>query len=428
MFSFDNIPNPKLGLTGLESNLSEEELLIQSTVHKFAERVMRPIGQKLDRMSPDEVVAAGSPLWSYLKQFGETGILDLAAFAEMDNAKKARIIPIIFEELGWGDPGLSLLSMVAAFPAFAAYLSGDQELIERFGGLIGCWAATQPDRGGDLVDIDTTELHPGTRQNRGNLVAKVVNNEVVIDGQTSAWVSGAPIAQCTLLYCQCDYGDGLWNKQGGLNYIAVLVPFDLKGISKGKPLSKLGQRPLPQGEIFFDQVVVPNKYVVAGKEDSYGSFFGALTFGNMEMAITFTGVARAAYEHALAYVHERNQGGTRLINHQSVRMRLFDMWRKVESARAIAHRVFHYNYGPNGPHLLASITSKTYATQAAFDVANEALQLFGGNGLATEYPMEKLMRDARAALIEDGENYLLSLKGGTYLSRCYMERVKARPV
>ena len=158
---------------------------------------------------------------------------------------------------------------------------------------------------------------------------------------------------------------------------------------------------------------------ICPREQAMPSFFGALTFGNMEMAATFTGVARAAFEHALAYVHERKQGGAELIEHQSVRMRIFDMWRKVESSRAMSQRVFQYNYGPHGPHLMASITSKTLVTQNAFDVACEAMQLFGGNGLTTEYPVEKLMRDARASMVEDGENNLLSLKGGSWLSKWY---------
>ncbi len=421
MFAFDRIPNPRLGLTGLEAGLSEEERAVQDAAHRFAEQVMRPIGAKLDRMTPEEVVAAGSPLWDYLKQMNEVGLLDLKAIGAMPSEQKARMLPLIFEELGWGDPGLAILSLATAFPAFGAYMSGNPELIERFGACVGAWVGTQPDRGSDLGDIEATQVHPGTRQGRGNLFARIVGDEVVITGQSSAWVSGAPIAQAGFVFCQCDYGDGLWNERGGLNYIAALVPFE-KGVTKGKPLDKLGQRPLPQGEIFFDEVVIPRRYVLAGKDASYGMFFGALTFANMEMALTFTGVARAAFEHALAYAHERKQGGTQLVNHQSVRQRLFDMWRKVETARAIAQRVVNYNYGPNGPHVLGSVTSKTYVTQAAFEVANEALQMFGGNGLTKEYPLEKVFRDARAALIEDGENNLLGLVGASWLSTWHKQR------
>jgi alkylation response protein AidB-like acyl-CoA dehydrogenase len=421
MFLFDKIPNPRLGMAGLEAWLSEEERAVQDAGHRFAEQVMRPIGQKLDKMAPEQVIASESPLWDYLRQIKEAGLLDLKALGAMGPEQKARMLPIIFEELGWGDSGLAIFTMATSFPAFAAHMSGNPELIERFGSSLGCWVGTQPDRGSDLADVSTTELHPGTRQGRGNLFAKVVGDEVVFTGQTSAWITGGPVAQTGYVFCQCDYGNGLWNDRGGLNYIAALVPFD-KGVTKGKSLDKIGQRPLPQGEIFFDDVVVPKRYVTAGNDTSYGVFFGAVTFANMEMALTFTGVARAALEHALAYAHERKQGGTELINHQSVRARLFDMWRKVETARAIAQRVVNYNFGANGPHFLASITSKTYVTQIAFEVASEALQMFGGNGLTKEYPMEKLFRDARAAMIEDGENNILSLIGASWLSTWYKQQ------
>ena len=148
----------------------------------------------------------------------------------------------------------------------------------------------------------------------------------------------------------------------------------------------------------------------------------ANTSSAVEMAVTFTGAARAAYEHALAYVHERKQGGVPIIEHQSVRLRLFGIWQKLEACRALAHRVFSYNYSNEGPHLLASMTSKTFVTQNAFEIASEALQLFGGNGLTREYPLEKLLRDTRASLIEDGENNVLGLKAATLLSQVYKEK------
>ena len=421
MFVVDEIGLPKLGLTGLEANLSEEERAIQDSAHRFAEEVMRPIAEKLDKMTPEDVVAPGSPIWDYLKQIKASGLLDLEMIASMGDAEKSRIIPIIFEELAWGDSGLTLLAMVTSFPAFAAHATGDPELIERFGDKIGCWLGTQPERGSDVVDFGGTEIHPGTQQNRGSLHARIEGDEVIVNGQSSAWVSGSPIAECALAYFGCDYGDGLFKEDGTQHLIAIMIPFDLDGVSKGKPLDKLGQRSLPQGEIFFDEVRVPLKYVVAQKEEAAAAFFGAITFANMEMAITFTGVARAAYEHALAYVHERKQGGVPIIEHQSVRLRLFGIWQKLEACRALAHRVFNYNYSDNGPHLLSSMTSKTFVTQNAFEITSEALQLFGGNGLTKEYPLEKLMRDARASLIEDGENYVLGMKSASMLSSVYKD-------
>lgn len=422
MFVFDDVPLPKLGLTGLEGMMSEEELAIQEVAHRFAEEVMRPIGEKMDKLTAEQAVAEDSPVWEFYQKLDESGIFDLEAIGGMSNEEKARILPIILEEFAWGDAGLTLLSMVTHFAAITAVSTGKSELIERFAHLRGCWIGTQPDRGSDVLDIDKTESIPGSKHGRGNLIARVDGDELVISGQTSAWVSGAPLAECGLMYTQCDYGDGIYREDGGLHYVGVLVPFDLPGFSRGLPLEKLGLRSLPQGELYFDEVRVPMSYVIAGKDTAYPSFFGSLTFGNMEMSVTYTGIARAAYEHALDYVHERKQGGGVIINHQSVRVRLFDMFRNVEACRAMAHRAFNYNYGPNGPHLLGSATAKTFVTKTSVDVTSEALQMFGGNGLTKEYPLEKLFRDARAGLITDGENNVLSLKGGTMLSNIFKDK------
>jgi acyl-CoA dehydrogenase len=423
MFTFDKLELPRLGLRGLESGLSEEEQAIQDATHRFAEEVMRPIGQKLDAMTPEEVIAEGSPLHDYMAQMSQAGILDLGAMAEMTNEQKARVFPLIFEELGWGDSGLAIATLASSIPAFTAHTTGDPEIIERFGSVAGCWLATQPERGSDVVDMDATEVHPGTLQSKGNLLARKDGDEYVINGQSAAWVSYAPLAQTAMAYLPCDYGDGFYKEgEQGMHHVGILIPLDLPGVSRGKPLDKLGQRPLPQGEIFFDEVRVPAKYAIATGDAAIPQMMATLTFANMEMAATFTGVARSAFDLALEYVHERKQGGTAIINHQTVQARTFDLWQRVETSRALTHRVFNYNYGEFGPHLLASVTSKTFATQTSFEVASEALQLFGGNGLTKEYPIEKIMRDARASMIEDGENNVLCLKGMRWLSKWYQDK------
>ena len=139
------------------------------------------------------------------------------------------------------------------------------------------------------------------------------------------------------------------------------------------------------------------------------------TFANALMGTVFTGCGRAAFELAHAYAHERKQGGVPIIRHQSVAYRLFHMFRKVEAARALTHRVVHYNFTSAHPSLHAAMTAKITATQTSFEVANDALQIFCGNGLTREYPIEKILRDARASLVEDGCNEILAIKGGYYL-------------
>jgi alkylation response protein AidB-like acyl-CoA dehydrogenase len=192
------------------------------------------------------------------------------------------------------------------------------------------------------------------------------------------------------------------------------VPLDSPGVSRGKPLDKIGQRALNQGEIFFDEVRVPADYMVVGP-DAYAMVVETvLTMANASMGAIFVGLGRAALEHALEYAKERVQGGVPIFEHQSVKARLFKIFTQVEAARSLAWRVMLYN-STNPPLVQYSIASKVFCTQTAFDAASAALQIFGGNGLSREYPIEKLLRDARASMIEDGCNEVLSLVGAAKL-------------
>lgn len=197
------------------------------------------------------------------------------------------------------------------------------------------------------------------------------------------------------------------------------MPFDLPGIAQGQPIETLGQRALPVGAVYFDEVRLPLTQLLAAGDATLACGFQQLTFQNMAMGALFTGLARAAFEQALAYVHQRKQGGDNLIAHQGVRARLFDLWRRLEAMRALSQRAFSFNFAGAGGHALASVTSKTFATEQCFGLVSDALQLFGGNGLARSYPLEKLLRDARAGLIAGGENHMLGLKGAGWLSQWY---------
>jgi alkylation response protein AidB-like acyl-CoA dehydrogenase len=134
-----------------------------------------------------------------------------------------------------------------------------------------------------------------------------------------------------------------------------------------------------------------------------------LSQANSGMGTLFVGVAQAALDLAIDYAKERVQGGVPIFQHQSVKARLFEMFRKVEAARSLARRVMVYNTLNTPPQLQYAVASKVTATSTAFEVASSALQIFGGNGLSREYPIEKLLRDARASMIEDGCNDILSL-------------------
>ena len=231
----------------------------------------------------------------------------------------------------------------------------------------------------------------------------------MINGAKAAWVSNGTIADVAALFCSID-GDGGFAKGG-----VCVVPLDLEGVSRGRPLDKLGQRALPQGEIHFDDVRIPARWMVVDEDAYLPTIENVLAQANAFMGATFAGLARAAYEMALDYARDRVQGGVPIADHPAVRARLFKMFTRVEAARSLARRVASMSSAAGPPPVRYSIASKTFCTTTGFEVASEALQIFGGNGLAREYPIEKLLRDARASMIEDGCNEMLSIVGGARL-------------
>jgi alkylation response protein AidB-like acyl-CoA dehydrogenase len=127
------------------------------------------------------------------------------------------------------------------------------------------------------------------------------------------------------------------------------------------------------------------------------------------MAVMFGGLARAALDEAIKYARDRIQGGVPIIEHKNIKLKLFEMFMMTESARSLSRRLQLYNSMSGSSSMLHTMAGKWMSTETAFKVASEAIQIFGGNGLSKEYAIEKIFRDARAAMIEDGTNEVLAL-------------------
>ncbi len=412
---------PAISRSGFETPLSEEEAAIQESVHRFAKDVLRPLGRELDTMTAEEVIAPGSPYYTMFAEVAKLG-LDSDLLAQLPPEMAVRVESLIGEEMGWGDAGLAISLAVASFPLEMAKAIGNQELIDLSAGKIGCWMITHPDKGTDVGawDMKREWVH-GAQGNKGTMRATVTKDEIIINGQCSAWVSNGAVAQVALGYLAADYGDGWFGADGRPNGISCIIPLDLPGVSKGKPLEKIGQRALPQGEIYFDNVKIPRRFAVAENDAYYGNVASAWSYAGTHMSQVFTGVARAAFEMALAYTHERKQGGGLLIDHQLTRYRIGDMMRRVELCRGVARRSLAYaRLTPQG-HPWATASAKVTITEEAEKIVMDAFRLFGGNGTTREYPIEKLVRDVRSALIEDGENMMLSTRLGFLCQQMYEE-------
>ncbi len=394
-----------------------DEAAFRTQIRQFGVEVIRPAAAELDRLSPDEVIAADSRLWEVLRQMYELGYNRRGFPQEWGGTPPMSPTEahIFSEEMGWASADFSIAIGVAGFPFRYAAMSGNAELIEqhvkpyladREARYIGCWAITEPMHGSDSLNLG--DERSGDADVGFDLRAKLDGDEWVISGQKSAWVSNGSIATHALAFLGVEPERGMAG--GGVAFI----PLEQPGVSRGKPLDKLGQRALNQGEIFFDDVRIPRDYMLVMPDAYEGTLETVLAGANAGMSATFTGVARAAFDEALAYAKQRVQGGKPIVEHQLVQKKLFEMFTKVEAARQLSRAVGARAHAGVGG-IQYSIAAKVYCTQVAFEVASDAIQLHGGYGLSKEFTIEKIFRDARASMIEDGVNELLSLVGARKL-------------
>ncbi len=397
--------------TELNTQLSPEETALKKEAHRFAAEILRPASLELDALhDPEDVIAANSVYWDVFRKYYELGY-HRSGLPEGSGGTKLSPLArhILTEELGWGASDFAVGLGVASFPFSFAAMSGRPELAKHVTAFandagatsIGCWAITEPGHGSDLLMVGTPQFaEPATS---GDTRARREGDGWLINGQKSAWVSNGTVATHALAFITTA------PEQGPAGGVVAFIPLARDGVSRGRPLNKLGQRALNQGEIFFDEVNLEADYVVVPQEAYSYVLDSVLAGANAFMGATFTGVARAAFEEGLDYARERVQGGARIADHQAVQLKLVDMFIKVECARALSRSAMTYNALTSPPSTQHSMASKVFCTQASLEVASDALQVHGGIGLARGMLVEKLFRDARAALIEDGTNEVLSL-------------------
>jgi len=454
----------------LDQNIGRKARVMREQAREFGREVARPIGIELDKLKdPADVIAKGSRLWEVFRKYRELGfhktMIPPAFGGTM--GKGGSGVHLVAEELGYWDAGLAISMEVANMPFAFAILSEAAEVRDwarqycddKEGDMVGCWAITEPDHGTDWVMATTQEgKDPRTAP---NLKAVKKGKEYVLNGWKAAWVSNGTIATHAVLHVGLDQSQGMHGS--GL----AMCPLDLPGVSKGKPLDKIGQRPLNQGEIIFEDVVIPEKYMLLKAPglftaNAFGK--GFLGVANSQMGLVFSGLARAVLDEALNFAKENSSNGKPLCDRQEVRLKLFEMFKMAEAARAFAFAVMSvsplgrsnpvmrlftstratfwamgksisraqdlYLKHKDNPKLVAfmekraqkkkpgkdikdwgrfGVASKVLATDTAFHNANLAIQIMGDAGISTDHVMEKMFRDARAAQIEDGANESLGL-------------------
>ncbi len=401
--------------------------MLREEVEEVARDVVRPAGEELDAMDdhsgladPDsryfEVMDAIHdvvPRSSFIpEEFGGDGMSGAEFHATL-------------ETLGWGSPGLAMGFAVDVMPPLFATMSFDDDLVEEYvepwlsgeGHHQGCWGVTEPRHGSETLMVDSLLKDGAEGVPPPDVTASRDGDEYVVDGAKASWVTAGPMATHCALHVDIDAAEG---SHGGL----CLVPLDADGVTRGAPIDKIGQRDCPQGDLSFDSVRIPERNMILtpemlDPETGYVSFDQILCFTSCGMAAVSAGLARAAFEEALEYAREREQAGKPIAEHQAVKLDLYEMFEKVETARAYSRRVTEhvwdrtlesFEFDASHPHALAA---QIYCKRTAFEVAHTAVQIHGGNGITRDYPVEKMFRDARVKLIEDGTLDVLGLEAGT---------------
>ncbi len=408
---------------------------IKEEVHRFAAEQLRPLAIEIDRLSDEEyqkkIPDKDGPWWKAMKQIKKLGYNMLyvpEAAGGPDFSPLERWV--IGEEISWGGSGFHICLGVDQCAIFWALVAGKLDLVEELVKKLkdpneqGCWAVTEPEHGSNCILTGTPYMHDpevGTL----NCKARIEGDEVVIEGAKSSWVSAAPCSTYTALHVAFEgYGKTFAESTG-----VVLVPYPYeggKGVEKGKPLLKIGHRDNPQGELFFKEVRVPKDYILVepGKFEQLQHVYWGIT--TSLMSITWVGHARACFEEALRYAQQRRQGGKFIWEHQLTQQKLYDMYEKVETARAYGRLLFEHVWDklvvkqkPEELNHSAVAVSQVYCKRIAFEVAHIAVQIHGANGITRDYVIEKLFRDTRPALIEDGTPDMFAIQLGYDIVKRY---------
>jgi acyl-CoA dehydrogenase len=364
-------------------SLSDDLVEIRARARKFAQEEILPIAAEYDRKAevPPGIAAkakaAGLINVAVPKEYGGMG------YGALQSA-------IIAEELGAACSGISVTILVTGLALTPIQLFGTEEQKERFlrpvaeGAKLAAFCLTEREAGSDAGAITTTALPDG--------------DDFVINGQKCFITSGS-LAEIMTVFALTDPGRGTRGAS------ALIVPANTPGIRVTKIEDKMGQRASNTAEVTFENVRVPQANLLGKPGRGFSIALQTLDFGRSGVAALSVGVARAALEYALVYAKERQQFGAPIINNQGIAFMLADMAMKVEAARLLTWQAAWM--ADQGLKVTdKSAMAKCFASDTAMEVTTNAVQILGGYGYMKDYPVEKLMRDAKLLQIYEGTNQI----------------------
>jgi alkylation response protein AidB-like acyl-CoA dehydrogenase len=367
-------------------------------VHGFAAGVIRPAGQEWDEREETP--------WPILEEAAKVGLYSLDFFTAQWLEPAGLGIPMAFEELFWGDAGIALSLVASTLAAVAVASNGTPEQIgewlpEMFGGpgdvKLGSFCASEPDAGSDVGAIRTRARY------------QPASDEWVLTG-TKAWATNGGIANVHVVVATVDPALG---PRGQASFI---IPPGVPGLSQGQKFRKHGVRASHTAEVVLDDVRVPGRCLVGGRdrlearlarvraggrggEQAAMKTFEASRPGVAAMAV---GVGRAAVEFARDYATQRVQFGYPIGQHQAIGFMLADMQAAVDAARLLTWRAAWMARQGLALDGAEGSVAKLAASETAVRVTGQAIQILGGNGYTRDFPVERWHRDAKIFTIFEG--------------------------
>ncbi|MBE3011033.1 acyl-CoA dehydrogenase family protein [Microbispora sp. NEAU-D428] len=385
--------------------LSDDLRELRDWVHEFARDVIRPAGAEWDEREETP--------WPVIQEAAKIGLYSLDFFAQQWFEESGLGLPVAFEELFWGDAGIGLSIVGTGLAAASIAANGTPEqmgewLPQMFGTpddvKLGAFCSSEPDAGSDVGAIRTRAVYDEAK------------DEWVLNG-VKTWATNGGIANVHVIVASVDPSLGT---RGQASFV---VPPGTRGLSQGQKFKKHGIRASHTAEVVLDDVRVPGRCLVGGKEKlderlarvragaRSGEQAAMRTFETTRplVAAMAVGVARAAFEYARDYAREREQFGRKIGENQAVAFLLADMATRVDVARLMTWRAaWMARHGRRFEQAEGSM-SKLVASETAVWTTEQAIQILGGAGYTREHPVERFHRDAKIFTIFEGTSEIQRL-------------------
>ncbi|MFI1095324.1 acyl-CoA dehydrogenase family protein [Streptomyces sp. NPDC020917] len=362
--------------------VSEEQEMLRDSVRALAESKIAPFAAEVDEQgrfpqeARDALEAADLHAVHIPEQYGGAGADALSTV-------------IVIEEVARVCASSSLIPAVNKLGSLPVQLSGSEELKTRYLGALArregmfSYCLSEPEAGSDAAGMKTRAVRDG--------------DEWVLNG-VKRWITNAGVSEFYTVMAVTDPD----KRSKGIS--AFVVEKDDPGVSFGAPERKLGIKGSPTREVYFDQVRIPADRMIGEEGTGFGTAMRTLDHTRVTIAAQALGIAQGALDYAKGYVAERKQFGKAIAEFQGIQFMLADMAMKLEAARQLTYAAAAKSERGDGDLTFFGAAAKCYASDAAMEITTDAVQLLGGYGYTRDYPVERMMRDAKITQIYEGTN------------------------